>query len=56
MKRARHSNTKNATKLIRIDEYTWIEKKGDEPDDVARQKFLMKLSRFLNSPNLRPSI
>lgn len=54
MKRARYSNTKNATKFIRIDAYTWIEKKADEPDEVTRQRFLTKLSRFLDSPSLRP--
>jgi hypothetical protein len=55
MKRAKYSKTKNATKFIRIDAYTWIEKRIDEPDEVTRQKFLTKLSRFLVSPSLRPS-
>jgi hypothetical protein len=54
MKRAKYSKTKNAIKFIRIDAYTWIEKKFDEPDEVTRQKFLTKLSRFLERPSLRP--
>jgi hypothetical protein len=54
MKRTMYSKTKNATKFIRIDAYTWIEKKVDEPDEVTRQKFLIKLSRFLDSPSLLP--
>ena len=54
MKRAKLSKSKNATKFIRLDAYTWIEKKADEPDDVTRQKFLTKLSRFLDSPSLQP--
>ncbi len=54
MKRVRHTKTKNTSKFIRIDAYTWIEKKVDEPDEVARQKFLMKLSGFVNNPNLKP--
>ena len=56
MKRVRHSKMKNMTKFVRIDAYTWIEKRVDEPDEVTRQRFLMKLSRFLNNPSLRPSI
>ena len=48
------TRTKNATTFIRINEYTWIEKKVDESDEVARQKFLMKLSRNLERPNLQP--
>ena len=54
MKRVKYSKSKNATKFIRIDAYTWIEKRIDEPDEVTRQKFLAKLSRFLDSPSLRP--
>ena len=54
MKRTKYSKSKNATKFIRIDAYTWIEKRIDEPDEVTRQKFLAKLSRFLDSPSLRP--
>ncbi len=55
MKRKRYLKMKNAIKFIRLDAYTWIEKKIDEPDEVTRQKFLMKLSRFLDRPKLRPS-
>jgi len=54
MKRTKYSKSRKATKFIRIDAYTWIEKRIDEPDDVTRQKFLAKLSRFLDSPSLRP--
>jgi hypothetical protein len=54
MKRVKRSKSKNATKFIRIDAYTWIEKRIDEPDEVTRQKFLAKLSGFLDSPSLRP--
>jgi len=54
MKRTKYSKTKNAIKFIRVDDYTWIEKKFDEPDEVTRQKFLTKLSRFYERPTLRP--
>jgi len=56
MKRAMYTKTKNATKFVRIDAYTWIEKKVDEPDEVTRQRFLMKLSRLLNGPRLQPDV
>ena len=55
MKRARYLKRKNTTKFVRIDAYTWIENKVDEPDEVIRQKFLAKLSQFLVVPSLRPS-
>jgi hypothetical protein len=54
MKTARSSKLKKGTKFVRIDNYTWIEKKVDEPDEVVRQRFLMKMERFLNAPSLRP--
>ena len=57
MKKVNHKRTiKKAVKFVRIDPYTWIEKKADEPDEVTRQRFLMKLSRALERPTLRPSI
>jgi len=57
MKRVKRTRMiKNAVKFVRIDPYTWIEKRGDEPDEVIRQRFLAKLSRALDRPSLRPSI
>jgi hypothetical protein len=56
MKKAIRPGKKIPPKLVRIDEYTWIEKKADEPDEVVRQRFLMKLARFLDSPKLQPGI
>lgn len=55
MKRARHSRMKNTARYVRVDDYTWIEKKYDESDDDARQRFLMKLERFFEGPKLRPA-
>jgi len=54
MKTARLSKIKKTMKFVRIDAYTWIEKKIDEPDEVTRQKFLMKLSGSLTGLNLQP--
>lgn len=54
MKRIRHSKTNNATRFIKVDAYTWIEAKADEPDEVARKNFQTKLMRYLNNPNLKP--
>jgi hypothetical protein len=51
-KNEKYSKSRNATKYIRIDSYTWIEKRVDEPDEVTRQKFLTKLSRFEESLRL----
>ena len=57
MKRVKRNRIiKNAAKFVRIDPYTWIEKKLDEPDEVTRQRFLTNLSRTLNNPSLKPSI
>ncbi len=36
-------------KLIQINNYTWIEKRADVPDEVARQKFLLKLPKVEDS-------
>ncbi|MGB8489680.1 MAG: hypothetical protein WCE64_01340 [Bacteroidales bacterium] len=41
---------KHLTKLVRIDETTWIETKADVPDEVARKRFLDKVARALNTP------
>ncbi|MBN2864357.1 MAG: hypothetical protein JXN62_14405 [Bacteroidales bacterium] len=54
MKKGSASKLKKGTKFVRIDNYTWIEKKADEPDEIIRQRFLMKMERFLNTPSLRP--
>ena len=40
---------KYPTKLVRINTTTWIETKADVPDEVARQKFLLKLSLLLKA-------
>ena len=45
---------KHPTKLVRIDDTTWIETKADVPDEVARRKFLEKVARALNPPVLVP--
>lgn len=55
MKRGKHSKAKKTTTYIRVDEYTWIEKRIDEPDEVARQRFLMKLAGLLDRPVLNPA-
>ena len=54
MKTTHHSKSNKAIKFIRINQYTWVEKKVDEPDEVTRQKFLMKLSGGLHSSNWQP--
>jgi len=36
-------------KLIQINNYTWIEKRADVPDEIARQKFLLKLPKVEDS-------
>lgn len=56
MEKAIRSRKKFTAKLVRIDEFTWIENKAGEPDDVVRQRFLMKLARFLDSPRLQPGV
>ena len=56
MKTAKHSKRNSNTKFIRVDDYTWIEKKHDEPDEVTRQRFLMKLAGIANGPVLRPGL
>jgi len=38
-----------ARKLIQINNYTWIEKRADVPDEIARQKFLLKLPKVEDS-------
>jgi hypothetical protein len=55
MKRAIIRKKKHAASYVRIDDYTWIERKSDESDEEARQRFLMKLARFFEGPALRPA-
>jgi len=45
---------KGPTKLIPIDEYTWIETSVNIPDDVARQKFLKKWKSNLTASIWKP--
>lgn len=54
MKSERHNNIRRAVKYVRIDPYTWIEKRVDETDEAARQRFLMKLARAMDIPKLQP--
>lgn len=45
MKKGRPIEPSGPKKLIQINNYTWIEKRADVPDEVARQKFLLKLPK-----------
>jgi len=49
MKKPRQAEMLKTRKLIRINDYTWIEKKFNESDEAARQKFLLKLSKAESS-------
>jgi len=49
MKKEKPIVTSRAKKLIRINNYTWIEKRADIPDEIARQKFLLKLPKVEDS-------
>ena len=49
MKKEKSIVTSRAKKLIRINNYTWIEKRADVPDEIARQKFLLKLPKVEDS-------
>jgi len=49
MKKEKSIVTSRAKKLIRINNYTWIEKRADIPDEIARQKFLLKLPKVEDS-------
>ena len=49
MKKEKTIVTSRAKKLIRINNYTWIEKRADIPDEIARQKFLLKLPKVEDS-------
>ncbi len=54
MKSSKLNKFKNAVKYVRIDPYTWIEKRTDETDEEARQRFLAKLTRAIEIPRLQP--
>jgi len=54
MKSERHRKIGRAVKYVRIDPYTWIEKRIDESDEAARQRFLMKIARAMEIPKLQP--
>jgi hypothetical protein len=49
MKKGKPIGTSGVKKLIRINNYTWIEKRADIPDEIARQKFLLKLPKVEDS-------
>jgi len=49
MKKEKPSEPLKVRKLIQINNYTWIEKKVDEPDEIIRQKFLSKLPKIDDS-------
>lgn len=53
MKSSKLSKIRRAVKYVRIDPYTWIEKRADETDEEARQRFLMKLARVMDIPRLQ---
>lgn len=53
MKKEKHSEPAKVRKLIRINDYTWIEKKVNESDETIRQKFLLKLSKAENTQDFR---
>lgn len=55
MKRAINRKRKHTASYVRIDDYTWIERKHDESDEEARQRFMMKLARFFEGPALHPA-
>lgn len=54
MKSEKHSKFNSTGKYVRIDPFTWIEKKGNESDEVARRRFLAKLSRAMETQKLEP--
>ncbi len=49
MKKVKPAETVKEKKLIRINDYTWIEKRVNESEEAARQKFLLKLSKADNN-------
>lgn len=49
MKKVKPVEPVKAKKLIRINDYTWIEKRVNESEETTRQKFLLKLSKADNN-------
>ena len=56
MKSSKLNKIRRAVKYVRIDPYTWIEKRADESDEEARQRFLMKLARAIDIPRLQTGV
>lgn len=56
MKSPKLNKFKNAVRYVRIDPYTWIEKRINETDEEARQRFLAKLTRAIEIPRLQPGL
>jgi len=54
MKTEKSSRVKRAVTYVRIDPYTWIEKRVDESDETARRRFLDRLTRALGNTKLQP--
>ena len=52
MKTEKKSKTANPAGFVRINAYTWVEKKVGESDESARQRFLEKLSQSEDNPYL----
>ncbi len=52
METLRNPKPKHPTKLVRIDDTTWIETKAEVPDEIARKKFLEKLAKTINTAPL----
>lgn len=53
MKKENKSGFNNPARYVRIDPYTWIEKRINETDEAARQRFLDKLARAVENPKLQ---
>ena len=49
MKKRKPILSSGPKKLVQINNYTWIEKRADVPDEIARQKFLLKLPKVEDS-------
>ena len=55
MKTEKKSKTANPAGFVRINAYTWVEKKVGESDESARQRFFEKLSQSEDNPLLKLS-
>lgn len=49
MKKVKPEEPLKARKLIRINDYTWIEKRANESDEATRERFLQKLAKAENA-------